>query len=75
MQAVNALQSLGAKAEKAVSGLLKHSTAEVRLEGCRLLKVIGTADSLPALQSASRDADKAVAASAKEAETAISKRK
>lgn len=74
-QAVKALQSLGAKAEKAVQGLLKHSATDVRLEGCRLLKEFGTVDSLPALQSASKDADKAVAASAREAETAISKRK
>lgn len=73
--ATKALQSLGAKAEKAVQGLLKHSVAEIRLEGCRLLKDLGTADSLPALQAASKDADKAVAASAREAETAISKRK
>lgn len=74
-QAVKALQSLGAKAERAVRELLKHSAPEVRLEGCRLLKELGTADSLPALQSASKDADKAVAASAREAEAAISRRK
>ena len=73
--AAKALQSLGAKAEKAVLELLKHSNPEIRLEGCRLLKDIGTADSLPALQSASKDVDKAVATLAKEAETAIKNRK
>ncbi len=75
VQAAKALQSLGAKAEKAVLGLLAHAEPEVRQEACRLLKEIGTAASLPALKTASEDTDRTVAASAKEAVTAVSNRK
>ena len=75
VQAAKALQSLGARAEKAVLGLLTHAEPEVRQEACRLLKEIGTAASLPALKTASEDTDRTVAASAKEAVAAISNRK
>ena len=75
VQAINALRSLGKIAEKAVAGLLMHAEAEVRREGCRLLQEIGTAASLPALQGATNDMDKAVGAAAKMAVEAIEKRK
>ena len=74
-QAVKALQSLGVKAEKAVLALLTHGEPEVRQQACQILKVVGTAASLSALQAMSGDADRTVAASAKEAAAAIAKRK
>ena len=75
VQAINALRSLGKNAEKAVAGLLTHAEAEVRREGCRLLQEIGTAASVPALQGAANDMDKAVGTAAKTAIEAIEKRK
>ena len=75
VQAINALRSLGSLAEKAVQGLLMHTESEVRREACRLLQEIGTAASLPTLQTAAGDTDKAVASAAKAAAEAIEKRK
>jgi serine/threonine protein kinase len=75
VQAANALQMLGVKAEPAVLGLLTNSDPDVRKEACRLLKDVGTIASLPALDAASEDAERNVANSAKEAAAAIRNRK
>jgi serine/threonine protein kinase/S1-C subfamily serine protease len=74
VQAVKALQLLGAKAETAVAAMLTHPEPEVRREACRLLKDAGTADSLKALELLRDDADKSVANAAKDAIAAIGKR-
>jgi hypothetical protein len=42
---------LGAPAESAVLELLKEKDPETRSEACKILKVIGTAQSLPAFNS------------------------
>lgn len=74
VQAVKALQLLGAKAETAVAALLTHPEPEVRQEACRLLKDAGTMNSLKALEVLRDDANKSVANAAKEAIAAIGKR-
>jgi S1-C subfamily serine protease/serine/threonine protein kinase len=74
VQAVKALQLLGAKAETAVAALLTHPEPEVRQEACRLLKDAGTANSLKSLELLRDDANKAVANAAKDAIVAIGKR-
>ena len=74
VQAISALRSMGTVAEKAVAGLLVHTESDVRREACGLLQEIGTAASLPALQTAANDPDKAVGSAAKSAVEAIQKR-
>ncbi|MDB5346969.1 MAG: peptidase and chymotrypsin/Hap [Schlesneria sp.] len=74
VQAVKALQLLGAKAETAVAAQLTHPEPEVRQEACRLLKDAGTAKSLKALELLRDDANKSVANAAKDAIAAIGKR-
>ncbi len=51
--AARTLVSIGPDAEKAVAGYLDHREWGVRAEVCKILKNIGTAGSLPALQKAS----------------------
>jgi predicted Zn finger-like uncharacterized protein len=65
--ASQALQALGGKAEKAVQPYLKHDDWTVRLEACRILKVIGTKESKPALSAAAEDGNRIVANEAKRA--------
>lgn len=48
--AAEALKSMGSIAEKAVLKRLQHPDASVRREVCELLQVIGTKESIPALE-------------------------
>ena len=70
-----ALQEMGSVAEKPVAKLLQDSDFAVRLDACRILKVIGTNQSKDALEKASRDKNGSVANAAKDALKTISTRK
>jgi len=74
VQASKALQALGAAAEKAVIPLLGNAEWFIRLEACKILKVIGTKESKAALEAAVRDPNSLVAAAAKEAAAAVAAR-
>jgi HEAT repeat protein len=54
--------------------LLKHSEVFVRRDACDLLQVIGTNESVSALQAAQKDDNKVVAKAAGEALSAINAR-
>jgi S1-C subfamily serine protease len=69
-----ALQEIGSKAEKAVLPYLEHSDLWVRLEACKILKVIGTRESKAALDKASGDSNGLVAREAKSAAQAVAAR-
>jgi hypothetical protein len=79
LAAARALVAVGPEAEKAVLGYLDHREWGVRVESCKVLKAIGTANAVPALLKASdgllgvpkRQVDRA----ASEAIDAISTRK
>ena len=73
--AIKALQSFGGKAESAGLGLLANPASEVRQQACRLLKEIGTEQSLTALEAVTKDSDKIEAELAKQAVEEILKRK
>jgi serine/threonine protein kinase/HEAT repeat protein len=53
--ASQALQALGSKAEPALLDALKSPDHWVRVEACVLLKTVGTANAIPALQAAASD--------------------
>lgn len=55
LQAANALQQIGAEAEEPVLSLLSESEWQTRWEACKVLKVIATSKSLPALEKAAKD--------------------
>jgi hypothetical protein len=59
VKASPALRSIGAPAEKAVAKLLKHSEWPVQLEACKILKDIGTKESVAPLEQAAA-ADKGI---------------
>jgi hypothetical protein len=66
--ASKALQEMGSIAEKPVRDYLTDKDIWVRMEACKILKVIGTQDSVPALQqAAARRDDGLVAGAAQEA--------
>lgn len=65
------LQEFGAVAEPAVTPYLEHFNKTARLEACRILKVIGTKQSIPALQMAAFDEDPSVAEAALDAIRAL----
>ena len=65
--ASDALASMGPVAERAVIPYLQHIDHAVRLEACKVLKAIGTKESVAALQVASQDSSKWVADAANEA--------
>jgi hypothetical protein len=69
-----ALQKMGSKAETVVLGYLEHTDAAVRTEACKILAVIGTKRSKPALDKASTDRNPGVAAEAKRAAAAVAAR-
>ena len=73
-QASLALRGMGAVAEPAVLKLLAERNATTRREACQLLKVIGTQQSLPALDEAARAPDALLALLAKEAIKAVTGR-
>lgn len=76
--ASKALQAMGAMAEPDVINLLNHQDRLVRLEACKILRVIGTRASLAPLQTAGQNAiklkQKDVAEAAALATTAINRR-
>jgi uncharacterized protein YjiS (DUF1127 family) len=72
--AAEALKALGPAAEKAVLQRLRHPDEFVRVEACRVLKVVGTRDSLPALNKVVAENDLAVSPEAKNAIQAITAR-
>ncbi len=53
--ATKALKEIGGPAEEAVLRLLKDTDIGVKVEACRILEVIGTAKSIPALEAAEKD--------------------
>jgi len=59
-----ALIQMGRVAEPAVQKLLQHSAVDVRIEGCTILRSVGTKASVPALEEATRDSNPGVATSA-----------
>jgi hypothetical protein len=73
--ASQSLQLMGAVAEKAVAQRLDRNDFGIKLEACRILKVIGTKVSIPALQVAAQDTNGIVAAEAKVALQVIKNRK
>ncbi|MFO0842749.1 MAG: trypsin-like peptidase domain-containing protein [Gemmataceae bacterium] len=75
MQAGKALRAFGAKAEKAVAGVLDGGDWVAKSEACQVLKDIGTPRSKAALEKAAGDANPHVARMAKEALSAIAARK
>jgi HEAT repeat protein len=70
-----ALKNFGATAEAKVAAALRHKDPDVRREACLILKAIGTASSLPALQAVMNDDSKAVVEAAADAIRVINKRK
>jgi hypothetical protein len=73
-KASQALQTLGAQAEKTVVFYLKHNDWGVRLEACKILKLIGTRQSKAPLEEAARDSNGLVANEAKNAVQVVSAR-
>jgi HEAT repeat protein len=73
-EAVAALGAFGPKAEPAVLPYLNDQDLYVRIDVCRLLKDIGTRESVPALETASQDKSQLLARAAKEALDAINGR-
>lgn len=65
--ASKALKEIGPAAEKPVIEMLRHEDAGVRVEACRVLKVIGGKDGQAALVKATDDVDKGVIQAAREA--------
>ncbi len=70
-----ALKSIGNGAAPAVRPYLKDAEWTARLEACRILKEIGGGADISALKAASSDSNGIVSGAAKEAITAIEKRK
>jgi hypothetical protein len=68
------LRALGPGAEKAVLKYITHTDLFVRCEVCRILKDIGTQQSIPALKTAARDPNGLVQNAAKEALVEVSLR-
>jgi hypothetical protein len=61
------LKALGPGAESAVLPYLEHEQWDVRLEACQILKEIGGAKSVPALEKATSDSNGSVALVARQA--------
>ena len=51
----DALIAIGPPAEKAAQKLLAHRDRGIRTEACKILKAVGTADSVDALKKAAGD--------------------
>jgi hypothetical protein len=66
-QARDALKAIGSPAESAVRALLQHPDTGIRIEACRLLKVIGTQASHKDLLELTEDSDSGVAEAARTA--------
>jgi len=74
IHASKGLEAIGAAAEKDVAKSLKHQDWGVRLEACRILKTIGTKESLDALRAAQQDENGLVKMAADEAARACAGR-
>jgi HEAT repeat protein len=61
------LQAMGPVAEAAVVKRLSSNSKDVRIEACKILKVIGTAKCISALEEAARARDADIAKAAAEA--------
>jgi serine/threonine-protein kinase len=72
--ASRALEVMGPVAEKAAAGLLSHPDWRVRGAACKVLAVIGTKQSVPALEGAAQDSAPFVPREAREALAAIYRR-
>jgi hypothetical protein len=73
-EASQALQAIGPAAEKAVLGLLDREEVWLRVEVCKILKVIGTKDSVKALEEAAKAGNGLLTQAANEALNEIRKR-
>jgi S1-C subfamily serine protease len=73
-QVSKSLQAFGSKAEKELLKYLKHDDWGIRLEVCRILKVIGSRQSKEALEQATGDSNPLVAHEAKQAVAEIAAR-
>jgi S1-C subfamily serine protease len=69
-----ALKNFGPVAEDKVAAALAHKNKDVRREACLILKAIGTAKSLPALEAALNDESRPVSEAAEDAIRVIKKR-
>jgi hypothetical protein len=67
VMASQALKDIGPAAEEAVRGQLESGDNGIRIEACKILKVIGTKASHPALRKLARDEDERLADAAREA--------
>ena len=74
-EASAALQEFGPAAEKPVIKYLQDKDKNNRIEACKILKAIGTKNSLAALTALSKEKDKAIATAAAEAAKAVAARK
>jgi HEAT repeats len=74
-QARKSLEAMGPVAEKSVAGLLNQPDPRVRVEACGVLRVIGTKESLPALEAMAHDPAPNVVQAAVEAVKAIKARR
>jgi uncharacterized Tic20 family protein len=72
--ASKALQAFGPLAEEEALKYLSAENPQVRMEACRILKVIGSAKSVPGLKAAQQDRNKGVAREAQNALREINKR-
>src|SRR5260370_37599418 len=72
--ASKALQAMGPMAEKEVAKYLEDKDAGVQREACKILKVIGTKASIPALETASKNRNRTTASSARDALNAVKAR-
>ena len=70
-----ALQALGPRAEPAVLPLLQHQAPEIRQEGCRILRRIGTKAAIPDLLKIAQEARSAVTEAAWDAIETIANRR
>jgi hypothetical protein len=72
--ASKALIAMGPMAEKEVARYLENKDAGIQREACRILKMIGTKASIPALEAASKNRNRMMANAAKDALNAVQTR-
>jgi uncharacterized Tic20 family protein len=72
--ASKALQAMGPMAEKEVAKYLEDNDPGTQREACKILKVIGTKASIPALEAASKNRNRMTANSARDALNAVKAR-
>jgi hypothetical protein len=72
--ASKALVAMGPVAEKEVAKYLENRDVGTQREACRILKLIGTKASIPALETASKNKNRTIANAAKDALNAVKAR-